>query len=177
MRYVHHHESPLGGITLASDGEALCGLWFDGQRHFGSTLGDQPEKRELPVFGDADRWLDLYFGGVNPGFTPPLHLIGSDFQRRVWEALLQIPYGQTRTYGEIAQQVAEERGTGRTSARAVGSAVARNPISLVIPCHRVVGTNGSLTGYAGGVGRKVRLLELEGADLSGLFVPGEGTAV
>ena len=155
--YLHHDLSPLGGITLASDGEALVGLWFDGQKHFGAGLNGEPAEKSLPVFDQADRWLDQYFSGQAPDFTPPLHPRGTAFQEAVWAYLLTVPYGSTVTYGAIAAALGLPPG----AARAVGGAVGRNPISLIIPCHRVVGANGSLTGYAGGVERKKRLLELE----------------
>lgn len=163
MDYVWHYDSLLGDITLASDGEALTGLWFDGQRHFASTLGGEYEEKPLPVFEQATRWLDAYFAGRVPDLTPPLHLIGTPFQKAVWELLLTIPCGETRSYGELAAKLTGERGIPRVSARAVGAAVGRNPISLIIPCHRVLGADGRLTGYAGGLERKRALLTLEGA--------------
>jgi len=166
MDYIHHYDSPLGGITLASDGEALTGLWFDGQKHFAETLGDAREERDPGVFAQAEQWLDLYFAGSVPDFTPPLRPKGTAFQTAVWTLLLTIPYGRTATYGEIAAVLAGQR-ESRTSPRAVGGAVGRNPISLIIPCHRVVGAGGALTGYAGGTDKKRWLLRLEGADLSG----------
>lgn len=162
MDCVWHCDSPLGGITLAADGEALTGLWFDGQRHFAEGLPPCAE-RPLPVFGETVRWLEDYFAGREPGFTPPLRPRGTPFRLVVWELLRTIPYGQTVSYGEIARRLAERPGFGRTSARAVGGAVGHNPISLIIPCHRVAGADGSLTGYAGGIERKFRLLRLEGA--------------
>ena len=175
--YTHFYESPLGGILLAGDGERLTGLWFEGQKHYAEGLSPRREEAWLPVFDEAKRWLDLYFSGRAPGFMPPLRLRGTDFRRAVWETLLMIPYGKTMTYGEVAERVAARMGLARTSARAVGGAVGRNPVSLVIPCHRVVGADGSLTGYAGGIGRKLRLLRLEGADMRGLRVPdGEAEA-
>ena len=155
MDYTCHYDSPLGGITLASDGEALTGLWFDGQKYFADTLDAEHEEQPLPVFDEAVRWLDLYFGGEVPDFTPKLSPRGSAFRRRVWDALLAIPYGHTTTYGEIAKKL------GCKSAQAVGGAVGRNPVSLLIPCHRVLGADGSLTGYAGGVDKKHSLLALE----------------
>lgn len=163
MDYVWHYDSPLGGITLASDGSALSGLWFDGQKHFAATLGAEREERELPVFEQTARWLDAYFAGRVPDFTPPLHLIGTPFQKAVWELLLTIPYGETRSYGQLAACLAETRGMPRVSARAVGAAVGHNPVSLIVPCHRVLGADGRLTGYAGGLARKRALLTLEGA--------------
>ena len=154
--------SPLGPITLASDGEALTGLWFAGQKHFGDTLTPETARAELPVFRQTVRWLDLYFGGRIPDFTPPLHLRGTEFRRQVWALLLLVPYGETTSYGALARLLAEQ--TGRPAgqlARAVGGAVARNPISLIVPCHRVLAADGSLTGYAAGLERKAALLELE----------------
>lgn len=176
MDYVAHYDSPLGGITMASDGKALCGLWFDGQKYFGDVLATEHEERELP-FGQTRDWLDAYFAGRDPGFTPSLALRGSGFRQAVWQILLSIPYGHTMTYGQIAAEIARRRGIAHMSAQAVGGAVGHNPISLIVPCHRVVGADGSLTGYAGGVWRKERLLELEGASLSGLYVPKQGTAL
>ena len=162
---------------MASDGKALTGLWFDGQKFFAETL--LPERQEclLPVFEETCRWLDLYFSGAVPDFTPALTLRCSPFRKRVCEIMLTIPYGKTMTYGEIAARIAEERGLPSMSAQAVGGAVGHNPISLIIPCHRVVGTDGSLTGYAGGIDKKIALLELEGADMSNLYAPKKGTAL
>ena len=163
MDYIHRCMTPLGAVTLASDGAALTGLWFDGQKHFGSTLEMNPADAELPVFAEAERWLDIYFSGTCPEFTPELRLKGSCFAVSVWEALLAIPYGQTVTYGEIARRLAARTEVVSVSPRAVGAAVGRNPVSLIVPCHRVIGADGSLTGYAGGLERKKRLLRLEGA--------------
>ncbi|MBO7727587.1 MAG: methylated-DNA--[protein]-cysteine S-methyltransferase [Oscillospiraceae bacterium] len=167
MDFIHHFSSPLGGITLASDGEALTGLWFDGQKHFAATLKKEHEERMLPVFDLADRWLDIYFNGAEPGFLPPLLMRTTEFRKAVWEILLTIPYGKTMTYGEIADRIASRRGLTRMSAQAVGGAVAHNAVSLMIPCHRVVGADGSLTGYAGGVEKKIRLLAIEKASFTG----------
>ena len=177
MTFIQHYDSPLGGILLAADAVGLTGLWFDGQKYFARGLSSEQEERELPVLLEAKRWLDIYFTGKEPDFLPPLHSIGSAFRRSVWEILLQIPYGRTTTYGEIARLLSEKRGLTRMSAQAVGGAVGHNAISIIIPCHRVVGTNGSLTGYAGGVDKKVKLLELEHADMTGFFVPKKGTAL
>ena len=169
MTYVSHYDSPLGGITMTSDGAALTGLWFDGQKYFpeglpaGSHACTQAAGR---VFAQAAEWLDVFFSGREPDFTPPLHPEGSDFRKAVWRILLSIPRGQTLTYGEIAERIAGERGLPRMSAQAVGGAVGHNPISIIIPCHRVIGSDGSPTGYAGGLERKRRLLELEGVLLS-----------
>lgn len=174
MDYTHHYASPLGGVTLASDGEALTGLWFDGQKYYAASLSARHAEKALPVFDEAARWLDLYFSGHDPGFTPPLNLRGTAFRRAVWELLLTIPFGHTMTYGQIAETLAARAGLSRMSARAVGGAVGHNPVSLIVPCHRVVGADGSLTGYAGGLERKRRLLLLEGAELSP--VPKNGAA-
>ena len=166
MKYTYHYDSPLGGITMASDGESLSGLWFDGQKYFGAGLAaDEEEQTEsgeiLPVFEETKKWLDIYFDGKEPDFTPRFHLQGSPFRMEVWEILLKIPYGKTTTYKEIAERVAAQRGIPSMSAQAVGGAVGHNPISIIVPCHRILGTDGSLTGYAGGVEKKKSLLSLE----------------
>ena len=175
MTYVNHYASPLGEILLASDGEALTGLWFLGAKYFARGLDPTDQKRDLPVFQAAKAWLDAYFAGREPGALPPLRPAGTAFQQQVWDLLLQIPYGATTTYGALARRLAE--GRGRVSAQAVGGAVGHNPISLLIPCHRVVGAGGSLTGYAGGVDKKLALLRLEGADCSHLTLPKTGAAL
>ena len=177
MTFVQHYDSPLGGILLAADEGGLTGLWFDGQKYFARDLPARHTEQDTPILSEARRWLDIYFSGREPDFTPPLHPIGSAFRQSVWEILLQIPYGHTMTYGEIARQLAEKRGAKAVSAQAVGGAVGHNEISVIIPCHRVVGTNGSLTGYAGGIDKKVKLLELEHTDMTGFFVPKKGTAL
>ena len=161
MDYTHHYVSPLGGITLASDGEYLTGLWFDGQKYFADTLSVQREEKDLDVFRRTDNWLDIYFSGKEPNFTPPLRMKGTEFRQEVWQILLTIPFGKTMTYGAIAKVLAARRGPDAMSAQAVGGAVGHNPISLIIPCHRVVGTNGALTGYAGGLEKKAWLLDME----------------
>ena len=171
MEYIHHYDSPLGGITMASDGKALTGLWFDGQKYFGNGLDNNIRDESLPVFDQTDQWLDSYFRGKAPGFTPPLNMKTTPFRKSVWEILLTIPFGKTMTYGEIADRVARQNGLSRMSAQAVGQAVGHNAISLIIPCHRVVGANGSLTGYAGGIDKKAKLLALEQVDMSSLFGP------
>ena len=177
MMYTIHYDSPLGGILLAADEQGLTGLWFDGQKYFARTLSADHREQETPALACAKRWLDLYFIGQEPDFTPPLHPVGSDFQRAVWQLLLQIPYGQTTTYGALAGELARQRGLTHFSAQAVGGAVGHNRVSIIIPCHRVVGSGGSLTGYAGGLENKIKLLTLEGADLSGLYRPTKGTAL
>lgn len=171
MQYTSSYSSPLGGILMAADGEGLTGLWFVGQKYFARTLGVNYEERALLIFDEAGRWLDEYFSGREPGFTPPLRLAGTPFQTEVWQLLLAIPYGHTVTYGQLARQLAARKGRARLSAQAVGGAVGRNPVSIIVPCHRVVGANGSLTGYAGGTDKKAALLRLEKADMSGLFAP------
>ncbi len=161
MESLHHYDSPFGGMTAASDGTALTGLWFDGQKYFAAGLDANHEEKQLPVFEETGRWLDIYFSGREPDFTPQLSMNTTPFRRAVWEILLTIPYGQTMTYGEIAAEIAKQRGLSRMSAQAVGGAVGHNPISLIIPCHRVIGADGSLTGYAGGLDKKAKLLALE----------------
>ena len=177
MIYTYEYNSPLGAITLACDGEHITGLWFNGQRHFGNILPRETEQKSMPLFRDAKRWLDIYFSGREPDFLPPLRYDSTPFRKAVCDIMLTIPYGKTITYGEIAEIIAKQKGIEKMSAQAVGGAVGHNPISLLIPCHRVVGTNGSLTGYGGGIERKVKLLELEHTDMSGLFVPKKGTAL
>lgn len=175
--YTYHYSSPLGGITLSSNGTELTGLWFDGQKYFGDTLEKEYLEQNLPIFEETVRWLDIYFSGKSPDFTPSLSMKTTAFRKAVWEIMLTIPYGKTMTYGEIANQIAKQKGLSKMSAQAVGGAVGRNSISLIIPCHRVVGTNGSLTGYAGGIDKKVKLLTLEKVNMSEFFVPKKGTAL
>lgn len=177
MQYTSHYSSPLGEMLLAADEKGLTGLWFEGQKYFARYLEKDHEEREIPLFGKVKQWLGLYFSGKDPGFAVPLHFTGTDFQNAVWEILCTIPYGQTMTYGEIAKQIAAKRGVPRMSAQAVGGAVGHNEISIIVPCHRVVGANGSLTGYAGGIDKKIQLLTLEHADMTGLFIPKKGTAL
>ena len=157
MLFLTHYASPLGPILLAADETGLTGLWFEAQKYFPSFLGVDYQEKETPVLTETARWLDVYFSGKDPDILPPLHPQGSPFRQAVWNILLTIPRGQTMTYGEIARRL------GVHSAQAVGGAVGHNPISILIPCHRVVGSDGSLTGYAGGVERKAWLLQLEGA--------------
>lgn len=177
MTKTMRYSSPLGGILLAADEEGLTGLWFEGQKYFASGLSTDAAEGKSTALDAARRWLDVYFSGREPDFTPPLHPSGSAFRQEVWALLCKIPYGQTATYGVLAAQLAAAHGGKTMSAQAVGGAVGHNKISIIIPCHRVVGMNGSLTGYAGGIDKKVRLLELERADMSRLFVPKKGTAI
>lgn len=177
MQYLTHYSSPLGDITLASDGTALTALWFDGQKYDRDILETGAvRKNDLPIFDETRKWLDIYFQGKDPGFTPFLRVDGSNFYKTVSDILLEIPFGKTTTYGAIAGEAARRLGRERMSAQAVGGSVGRNSISIIIPCHRVVGTNGSLTGYAGGIDKKIKLLRLEKADVTGFFVPNRSTA-
>ena len=166
MLYTGYYRSPLGRLLLAADEIGLTGLWFERQRYFAQGLAPVHTDEETPILAQTRRWLDLYFSGSVPDFTPPLHPIGSDFRQEVWSLLLQIPYGKTTTYGALANQLAEKHGQRRMSAQAVGGAVGHNPISIIIPCHRVVGADGSLTGYAGGLDTKARLLAVEGIPIA-----------
>lgn len=171
MQYTTTYQSPVGEILLAADEIGLTGLWFEGEKFYAKNLDPEHEEKELPVFKTVKKWLDIYFSGQEPDFMPPIHMIGSPFRLDVWKYLCQIPYGKTTTYGELAKMVAEKRGIGHMSAQAIGGAVGHNDISIIVPCHRVVGSNGSLTGYAGGVSIKEKLLSLEGVDMEKLFVP------
>lgn len=170
MTYLMKHPSPVGLLYLASDGDAITGLWIEGQTYFASTLEPSTvERPDVPVFQQASNWLDTYFNGEIPPALPPLAPRGSAFRQAVWRLLLEIPWGQTTTYGALAQKLREQGLSA--SAQAVGGAVGHNPISILIPCHRVVGSGGSLTGYAGGLAAKQYLLKLEGADMKKLSVP------
>ena len=179
MVYTTDYASPVGVLTLASDGVNLTGLWMAGQRYFAATLTGQRENRdELPVLLAAKVWLERYFAGENPSAAElPLALRGSPFRQTVWQLLREIPYGEVTTYGVLAQEAASRLGRETMSAQAVGGAVGHNPISIIIPCHRVVGKDGSLTGYAGGLAVKTALLRLEGVDMSTLFEPTLGSAL
>ena len=175
MHYLSHYESPLGAMTMASDGKHLTGLWFDGQKYDRSTISDDaPLQPHLPIFTQTAQWLDAYFKGTAPGFTPPIRVEGSDFKKMVTSIMLSIPFGATSTYAYIAAEVARRTGRKQMSAQAVGGAVGRNPIVLIVPCHRVVASDGSLRGYAGGVDRKERLLQMEGVNMSGLPTADDG---
>lgn len=177
MVYICKYKALIGDILLAADEIGLTGLWFEGQKYFANTLPNDHIQQETEILTEAKRWLDVYFSGEEPNFTPPLHPNGSTFRKAVWQILLEIPYGQTITYGEIARRIAVMKNTSHMSAQAVGGAVGHNEISIIIPCHRVVGTNGSLTGYAGGIDKKISLLKLEHTDMSRLFIPKKGTAL
>ena len=204
MKYIMHYDSPIGPITLASDGQALTDLLFDGEKYYDEAFENHSkgvkennsatkqrahekciqlievsvsEIADHPAFAETIRWLDIYFSGKDPGFLPPLKLQTTPFRQEICKIMLTIPYGATMTYGQIADIIAKRRGIARMSAQAVGGAVGHNPISLIIPCHRVIGTDGSLVGYGGGVDKKLSLLQLEGADMTNLFVPFKGTAL
>ena len=177
MQYITHYQSPVGGILLAADETGLTGLWFDGQKYYADRLDPEHEEKVTPVLAQTKEWLTVYFSGNEPLFSPPVHMLGTPFQLSVWKILQKIPYGKTVTYGEIAKEIAKQKGLSRISAQAVGGAVGHNKISVIIPCHRVVGTNGSLTGYAGGIEKKVKLLTLEKADMRTFFIPKKGTAL
>ena len=173
MIYTAHYSSPLGELLLAGQDSALVGLWIEGQKYYPDTMGDRStEQNDLPIFTQTRQWLDRYFSGHRPPIEElQLAPIGSAFRQAVWRILCEIPYGAVTTYREIAKTFAARRGLETMSAQAVGGAVAHNPISIIIPCHRVVGTSDSLTGYAGGIERKIQLLKLEGVDMTDLFVP------
>jgi methylated-DNA-[protein]-cysteine S-methyltransferase len=178
MYYSTTHQSPVGALTLACDGEKLAGLWIEGQKYHGDPISEEmTEKSDIPIFDAAKKWLDRYFSGERPAISElPLAPVGGEFRREVWRLLCEIPYGKVVSYGDIAKKTAANLNRTNLSCRAVGGADGRNPISIIIPCHRVVGANGSLTGYAGGLDKKIKLLELEGVDLSRLFVPKNSTA-
>lgn len=163
MQYISYYDSPLGKMLLAADEIGLTGVWFDAQKYFACCLDEAYEEKEIPLFADVKKWFDVYFSGKEPDIFIPLHLIGTKFQMEVWEILCTIPYGKTMTYGAIARQIAFKRRIRTMSAQAVGGAVGHNPVSVIVPCHRVIGTNGSLTGYAGGIDKKIKLLEIEKA--------------
>ena len=173
MYYSTTYHSPVGVITLACEGGSLAGLWLEGQKYHGDTIPEaMTERSDMPIFDVVKHWLNRYFAGAKPAISElPLAPIGGAFRQGVWDILCEIPYGQVIAYGEIAKKM------GCKSSQAVGGAVGHNPISIIIPCHRVVGANGSLTGYAGGIQTKIKLLELEGVDTSKLFVPKRGTAL
>lgn len=179
MFYSTHYASPLGLIMLASNGDDLVGLWNDRQKYYGGAIAEvMTESSDLPVFNAAKEWLDKYFAGQKPAISDlSLAPIGGDFRKAVWDILCEIPYGEITTYSKIAEILAARLNKVSMSSQAVGGAVGHNPISIIIPCHRVVGANGSLTGYAGGINKKIKLLELEGVDISQLFVPSGGTAL
>ena len=177
MYYSTTYSSPIGTITLACHDGNLVGLWMQGQKYHGGTIPEaMVENDDKPVFCAAKKWLDRYFAGEKPGTAElPLAPIGGEFRQLVWKILCEIPYGNVITYGDIAKKIAAQKGLTSMSSRAVGGAVGHNPISIIIPCHRVVGQTGNLTGFAGGLQTKVKLLTLEGVDMRGLFIPAGAT--
>ena len=179
MYYSTQYSSPIGSILLVSDGENLVGLWNDNQKYYGAKIvNDMTVKSDLAVFTHTKKWLNSYFSNQKPMISElPLAPIGGEFRQLIWDILCQIPYGEITTYGEIAKKAAVKLGQTSMSSQAVGGAVGHNPISIIIPCHRVVGKNGNLTGYAGGIEKKIKLLEHEGIEMSSLFVPTKGTAL
>ncbi|RGD74278.1 methylated-DNA--[protein]-cysteine S-methyltransferase [Anaerofustis stercorihominis] len=179
MVYLGNYSSPVGDIVLGSDGENLIGLWFKDQKYFlGSIKEDTVQKDDLIIFDETRKWLDKYFNGEKPLISDlPITPSGSDFRKSVWKILCEIPYGKVITYNDIAKEIDNQKGIEHMSAQAVGGAVSHNPISIIIPCHRVVGSKGSLTGYAGGIDKKIKLLEHEKVDMSNLFIPKKGTAL
>ena len=179
MYFSTIYGSPVGLLTLASDGESLIGLWIEGQKYHGNSLIETIlGKDDLPIFNTVKDWLDKYFAGEKLNISQlPLAPNGSDFRKAVWEILCEIPYGEVITYGHVAKKIAKVMNMGSMSSQAVGGAIGHNPISIIIPCHRVVGSNGSLTGYAGGIEVKKKLLQLEGVDMTSLFTPQKGTAL
>ena len=178
MIYTTQYKSPVGDILLAERNGGLIGLWIEGKKYYFGAVKDEIEEQETPILVQSKRWLDRYFAGERPAISElALKPIGGEFRQEVWEILCEIPYGETTTYGRIAGEMAARRGKERMSAQAVGGAVGHNQISIIIPCHRVVGTNGSLTGYAGGIATKVKLLRHEGVNMERLFIPKKGTAL
>lgn len=179
MIYTTHYQSPVGKLTLASKNNELIGLWIQGQKYFLGKLDDEiKERNDDKMLGKTKKWLDRYFRGEKPEIAElSLKLMGSEFRQEVWKLLCKIPYGEVTTYGELAKQMAKRKNQETMSAQAIGGAVGHNPISIIIPCHRVIGTNGSLTGYAGGIDTKIKLLTLEKVDMSRFFIPTKGTAL
>lgn len=179
MYYSTTYSSPIGTITLACYDDKIVGLWTEGQKYHGDTIPEAMiENNDVPVFAAAKKWLDRYFAGERPDIAElPLAPIGGEFRQAVWQILREIPYGKVITYGDIAKKIAVRRGLAKMSSQAVGGAVGHNPISIIVPCHRVVGANGSLTGFSGGIKMKMKLLELEGVDMSSFFIPKKGTAL
>ena len=175
--YQTMYSTSFGNLCMTSDGTYLTGLWFQGSRDDLKHIGNF-EKKDLPIFDETKRWLDIYFSGENPDFTPKYKIENlTPFRRKVIDIMNKIPYGKVVTYQDIADTIAKERGLEKMSAQAVGGAVGWNPICIIIPCHRVVGKNGSLTGYGGGIQNKIKLLELEKNDMSKFTIPEKGTAL
>ncbi len=170
MTYIYYYNSPLGRITISSNGKELTGLWFDNHKHLDSKSPKYHKEKALPIFDETKKWLDTYFSGAAPDFTPPIKVDTTPFRKSVLEIVWIIPFGQTMTYGEIANHIAKQRGLAKMSAQAVGQAVGSNPILLIIPCHRIVGANGNLTGYACGLEKKLQLLTMEKTNIFETFL-------
>lgn len=179
MIYTSYYNSPLGRILLASKDNKLIGLWIDGQKYFLKGIDcDVIENNDIDILNKTKKWLDGYFDGKKPDISElDLEPIGNEFRQNVWKLLCDIPYGEVTTYGELAKKVAKMMNKEKMSAQAVGGAVGHNPISIIIPCHRVVGRNGNLTGYGGGIDKKIKLLEIENVDMSNFYIPKKGTAL
>ena len=178
MIYTTHYKSPIGDILLASKNNKLIGLWIEGQKYYLSNLKDEIKEEEKEILIKTKDWLDRYFKGEEPSINElDLNPLGSNFRKSVWKILREIPYGEVITYKDIADTIAKQKGLKKMSSQAVGGAVSHNPISIIIPCHRVVGSNGSLTGYAGGIDKKVYLLKHEKVNMEELFIPKKGTAL
>ena len=173
MIYKSTYNSPIGNLTIYSDGSNLIGLWIENQKYFADKINEEMIKNNnLEIFKQTKNWLDRYFAQENPKISElPIAPIGNEFRQDVWKILCEIPYGQVTTYGDIAKKYALKKGINKMSPQAIGGAVGHNPISIIIPCHRVVGKNGSLTGYAGGINAKIKLLEQEGVNMKNLFTP------
>ncbi len=179
MIYTTNYKSPVGDIFLAGKDDSLIGLWIEGQKYFLGSLKEEIISNDnIKIFKQTKQWMDRYFAGEQPKINElKLAPIGGEFRQAVWKILREIPYGEVITYGEIAKEIAKQKGLNKMSAQAVGGAVGHNPISIIIPCHRVVGINGNLTGYAGGIDKKIKLLTHENVDMSKYFVPKKGTAL
>lgn len=181
MVYWNTYDSPCGKLVMKSEGECLTELSFMGGEDFKETCIEQPEMEEerrqsIPLFDEVKCWLDIYFAGEEPDFMPEMAWKGTSFRTEVWEYLKKIPYGKVVTYGDIAKEIAKKRGIAKMSAQAVGGAVGHNPIAIIVPCHRVIGENGNLTGYGGGIERKVALLKLEKSYREHFYIPKKGAA-
>lgn len=170
MLYTSVYKSPFGEILFVADSVGLVGVWFDKEKYFAANSSVKHQEMDLPVFEKTRKWFDAYFKGEIPTTYVPLHFTGTKFQNEVWKLLCDIAYGQTTTYGDIAKKIAKKYGIKKMSAQAVGGAVSRNKISIIVPCHRVIGVNGNLTGYAGGIDKKIFLLKLEKSYKENFFI-------
>lgn len=170
MNYICKYFSPIGTLILESDGENLTGLWINNQKYSPNSLKGYQENADLEVFKNTKKWLDCYFKGEKPDFDISIKLEGTPFRKAVWKILCEIPHGKVITYGDIAKKIANQNGIKKMSARAIGGAVGHNPISIIVPCHRVIGSSGSLTGYGGGIDAKIKLLELENIKVKNSYI-------